>query len=418
MNRAAPISRPDRSFYAVAGFALALLVVGLLAAHRMEAGGHVVTGMNNSIVWGVPHVFAIFLIVAASGVLNVASIGSVFGNPVYKTRARLSGLLCLAMLAGGLMVLMLDLGRPERLVVAATHYNFRSVFAWNVFLYSGMFAIVAVYLWTLMEQRMNRHAKSAGLVAFVWRLVLTTGTGSIFGFLVARQGFGSALLAPMFILMSFAWGLAVFYIAQSVIYAWNGMRLPDAIHRRMRNLLGIFVASVLYMVAAQHLTNLYFARQVAFERFALLEGGVYPALFWFGYVLLGSLLPLVLIYAPRLGGQRASLWAALLVVAGAFCQLYAFIIGGQAFPLEMFPGATVRSTFLDGEVAPYVPSWPEFALGIGGVGAALLITVIGVRVLDFLPHDEDADAGRDSARAGVPAREAAATPGVPAAASR
>ena len=41
--------------------------------------------MNNQIVWGLPHVFAIFLIVAASGVLNVASIGSVFG------KARLQG---------------------------------------------------------------------------------------------------------------------------------------------------------------------------------------------------------------------------------------------------------------------------------------------------------------------------------------
>ena len=90
----------------------------------MEEHGHVVTGMNNQMVWGMPHVFAIFMIVAASGVLNVASIGSVFGKTVYKPRAPLSGLLCLAMLAGGLMVLMLDLGRPERMIVAATHYNF------------------------------------------------------------------------------------------------------------------------------------------------------------------------------------------------------------------------------------------------------------------------------------------------------
>jgi Ni/Fe-hydrogenase subunit HybB-like protein len=80
----------------------------------MEEHGHVITGMDNQIVWGLPHVFAIFMIVAASGVLNVASIGSVFGQPVYKPRAPLSGLLCVALLAGGLMVLMLDLGRPDR----------------------------------------------------------------------------------------------------------------------------------------------------------------------------------------------------------------------------------------------------------------------------------------------------------------
>ena len=56
--------------------------------------GHIVTGMNNQIVWGMPHVFAIFLIVAASGVLNVASIASVFGKTAYKPLAPLSGLLC------------------------------------------------------------------------------------------------------------------------------------------------------------------------------------------------------------------------------------------------------------------------------------------------------------------------------------
>jgi hypothetical protein len=40
-----------------------------------------------------PHVFAIFMIVAASGVLNIASIGSVFGKVVYKGRAPLAGML-------------------------------------------------------------------------------------------------------------------------------------------------------------------------------------------------------------------------------------------------------------------------------------------------------------------------------------
>ena len=109
-----------RNFWLLIALGAAVTAVGLAAAHFMELHGHIVTGMNNQVVWGLPHVFAIFMIVAASGVLNVASIGSVFGQPVYKPRAPLSGLLCIALLAGGLMVLMLDLGRPERLVVAAT----------------------------------------------------------------------------------------------------------------------------------------------------------------------------------------------------------------------------------------------------------------------------------------------------------
>jgi molybdopterin-containing oxidoreductase family membrane subunit len=134
-------------FWALLAAGCAVLLAGLGAAHVMEVEGHVVTGMDNQVVWGLPHVFAIFLIVAASGVLNVASIGTVFGRSIYKPRAPLSGLLSLAMLAGGLMVLMLDLCRPDRLVIASTHYNFTSMFAWNVFLYSGLTALVYVYLW-------------------------------------------------------------------------------------------------------------------------------------------------------------------------------------------------------------------------------------------------------------------------------
>jgi len=114
-------------FYGLLAALGAVILVGLGAVHQMEHSGHHVTGMNNQIVWGMPHVFAIFLIVAASGALNVASIASVFDRPLYKPMARLSGLLAIALLVGGLAVLVLDLGRPERLVVPMTHDNFKSI---------------------------------------------------------------------------------------------------------------------------------------------------------------------------------------------------------------------------------------------------------------------------------------------------
>jgi len=115
------------------------VLFGFLAYLYMHHHGHVVTGMDNQIVWGLPHVFAVFLIVAASGALNVASIASVFNKPMYKPLAPLSAILALALMLGGLLVLVLDLGRSDRLVVAMTHFNFKSMFTWNVFLYSGFF---------------------------------------------------------------------------------------------------------------------------------------------------------------------------------------------------------------------------------------------------------------------------------------
>src|SRR3990172_6562471 len=176
------IEGDSSGFYALLGALGALILAGLGASWYMEHNGHYVTGMSNRIVWGTPHVFAVFLIVAASGVLNVASIASVFGRELYKPLARLSGLLAITLLAGGLAVLVLDLGRPDRLIEAMTYYNFKSIFAWNIYLYIGFFGIVIVYLWMMMERRINDYTKPVGMLAFIWRLTLTTGTGSIFGF--------------------------------------------------------------------------------------------------------------------------------------------------------------------------------------------------------------------------------------------
>lgn len=382
-----PLQLRSHLYYALLAAGAVLVLMGLYSVHLMETQGHIITGMNNQIVWGLPHVFAIFLIIAASGVLNVSSIGSVFNKPAYKARAPLAGLLSIAMLAGGLAVLMLDLGRPDRIIVAATNINPKSVFAWNVLLYSGMFATVAVYLWTMMEKRMAPWSKPAGFMVLVWRFLLTTGTGVIFAFLVARQAYGTAILPPMFVVMSFAWGMAVFHIVQSAIYAWNGMPLDDYVQKRMRNLMGVFVFGALYFVVVYHLTNAYFARQMAFEKFILLDGAPYALLFWLGYVVLGNLLPLLLIFHPALGKSRCVLAASLLIVAGAFALLYVFIIGGQAFPLAIFPGYDVSSTFADGVVAQYRPSLPEMLLGLGGIGIAFMITAIGIRVLDFVPQE-------------------------------
>ena len=373
-------------FYALLGFIGLFVLAGLGAAYYMEHNGHWVTGMTNQVIWGTPHVFAVFLIVAASGALNVASISSVFGKTPYKPLARMSGLLAITLLVGGLAVLVLDLGRPDRLIVAMTYYNFKSIFAWNIFLYIGFMIIVAIYLWMMMERKMNDYTKPAGFFAFVWRLILTTGTGSIFGFLVARQGYDAAVMAPMFIIMSFAFGMAIFILVLMAACKWSDRPLGDAILMKLKNLLGVFIGAVLYFVLIYHLTNLYITEHHGFERFVLLDGGVYTSLFWIVQIGLGSLLPLALLYLPATAKSRT--WisvASLLVIIGGLAQMYVIIIGGQAYPMEMFPGKEVSSTFFDGVVASYSPSLPEIILGIGGIGLALAATVVGVRVLRFLP---------------------------------
>jgi Ni/Fe-hydrogenase subunit HybB-like protein len=385
-------SKPLVWAFVVAG---ALALAGLGAAYYIEHHGHVVTGMDNQVVWGMPHVFAVFLIVAASGALNVASMASVFDRAHYKPLARLSGLMAMALLMGGLAVLVLDLGRPDRLIVAMTTYNFKSIFAWNIFLYTGLLAIAAVYLWTMMEWRANRFAKIAGMAAFLWRLALTTGTGLIFGFLVARPGYDAALLAPLFIAMSFAFGLAVFILALIGLYKGDARPLGDAIVRRMGRLLGVFVAAVSYFVLVYHLTNLYAPEHHGFERYLLTDGGIVTAMFWVGQVAIGAVLPLILVFgvpAERLSRCRV-MAACMLVILGGLAQLYVIIIGGQSYPMDLLAGWQATSSFFDGARSVYHASLPEVMLGVGGAGIAAVIVLAGAKVLALMPQTlADSDA--------------------------
>ena len=365
------------------------VLFGALSWNYMHHYGHVVTGMDNQIVWGLPHVFAVFLIVAASGALNVASIASVFNKPMYKPLAPLSAILAIALMLGGLLVLVLDLGRSDRLIVAMTHFNFKSMFTWNVFLYSGFFALVGIYLWTMLDRTVKSYSKAAGTAAFIWRLVLTTGTGSLFGFLVARELYGTAMLAPMFIIMSFAYGLAVYLMVLAAAYSWTGRVLGDTVMQRLRYLLAVFVAAVLYFVVTYHMTNLYFTKFHAVEAFILRDGGIFTTLFWFGQILVGCVIPMVILLTG-LGKQRSWIMiACALVILGGILQMYVTIIGAQAYPLDLFPGMTVKSSFFDGVVNSYAPSVPELFLGLGGVAIALLVTTFAVKVLRLLPESLD-----------------------------
>ncbi|MHB8915512.1 MAG: NrfD/PsrC family molybdoenzyme membrane anchor subunit, partial [Thiobacillus sp.] len=255
--------------------------------------------------------------------------------------------------------------------------------------YSGFFALVGVYLWTMLDNKVKTYSKYAGTAAFIWRLILTTGTGSLFGFLIARELYGTSMLAPMFIIMSFAYGLAIYLMVLFAAYAWTNRPLGDVVVKRLKNLLTVFVAAVLYFVVVQHLTNMYFENKQSVEAFILRDGGIYPLLFWIVQVGLGCVAPLIILLTA-LGKQRSWIMVACaLVVIGGIAQMYVTIIGAQAYPLDLFPGMKEASSFYDGMIHPYTPSLPELLLGLGGLAIALLMTTFAVKTLRLLPAQLD-----------------------------
>jgi len=362
------------------------ILVGYLCSHYMETEGHYVTGMNNQIVWGLPHIFAVLLIVIASGVLNIASISSVFDKKLYKPLAPLSALLAMAFLIAGLAILVLDLGRPDRLIVAMTTYNFKSIFAWNIFLYSGFAGILAIYIWTMLDRNVKKFSRPAGIFAFTWRIVLTTGTGSIFGFLISREAYGTAILAPLFIIMSLLYGTVVYFLIVKAINYFQKTLFSEEIFLNLRKLTLLFLFANLYFLILYHVTNLYISKHLEFEKFILLDGGVYTIAFWIGQVVVGLLLPLFILFRDENKSESSLMSATLLILIGSFLAMYVIIIAGQAYPLKIFTNYEIlESSFYDNVIHTYIPTIWELGLGLGGIALSLIIVLIGIANLDFLP---------------------------------
>ncbi|MCF6189495.1 MAG: polysulfide reductase NrfD [Cocleimonas sp.] len=373
-------------YWGVLGF-FGLLVLGGVYAFLHMHEGHYTTGMDNQIVWGLPHVFAIFLIVAASGAANIATIGTVFGQQVYKPQGRLSIILAASLLVGGLVVLLLDLGSIGHVIeMAKGSMNFKSIFSWNMFLYSGFVMILTLYLWTMMARSKVAKFlyKPFGILNMFWRFMLTMGTGSIFGFLIARQYYDAAIMAPLFIVSSYVFGTAIYTIVLMVTYKFTGRELGDVVLNRLRNSLAVYIVLVLFFEMTRHLTNLYATEHHGVEAY-ILTGG-FSNLFWYGQILLGSILPIFLIWCRCLKNNRlAHLGAVIFAVIGGFIQIYVILIGGQSYPLVLFPNAETSSSFFEGINNAYSASLAEWLLGIGGVGIALALLTVGVKVLRLLP---------------------------------
>ncbi|MFW6277951.1 MAG: NrfD/PsrC family molybdoenzyme membrane anchor subunit, partial [Halorhodospira sp.] len=120
------LAHPYRWLAALAGAGLWALL-GAATGLYLVINGHHVTGMDNQVVWGLPHVFAILLILSGAGTLALAGLAPRLTGAAGDPWGRLGTATAMALLLGGLAVLSLDLGSPQRLL-AALALNLHSSF--------------------------------------------------------------------------------------------------------------------------------------------------------------------------------------------------------------------------------------------------------------------------------------------------
>ncbi len=317
---------------------LVLFVAGAVAAlGKVFIWGESVTNYGSYTPWGLWVSLYVLMVAAAAGAAwtGIYVAWSQGGEP--KRLTTISLIAAGAFLAFGLGFIGTDLGKPMKGFLIFFSPAFSSKLAWASWLYMVFFVSLGGYLFT---QAKKAFMYLAGLAAVAFVLA----EGLFFGGMVARAAWNSVLTPISFLASAAAAGssvvLAVGQMHSAEIFAEEGYTV-----KRMM-ICSVIAVAVIELIHA-------FAGQA----------GILASVPFWGFVVLGVVVPLFMLYRGT-GGATPGL----LVLFGLACSKYAFIREG--FAIEPLPG--LSSAFQTARLSlSYTPSAVEWVVAIGFVAGAI-----------------------------------------------
>lgn len=318
-------------------FAVSLVVRLMNGASALE--------VTDVIPWAGLIAFFFLLASIGGGLLIVSAlIGfSIFPSLlVYQRNIAWGAVACLV--AAGVMVLI-DLGRPERVLNMLFHIHMASPFAWD-FIFLALSVVLGFACAVFKPNRIL--ACAAGISGAAVMVV----EGIIFVVSSGREFWHSSSIPLLFLLEGVIAGFAIVAFASS--------RGDGKLVRALAVLLAVLLAfNVVEWVYA------YMPFTGAAEDLALLTTGPLAPLYWFQLIVC-TVLPLVLLVAvPRSAIVRAS---SVLVLIGIVAAKFTILLAGQSVDVM-------------GIFQPYAPSLLEIGLSLGGLGFAGLLYLVGAKIL-------------------------------------
>jgi molybdopterin-containing oxidoreductase family membrane subunit len=372
--------------YFIAMAVLALLALaGVYSTYQMHVHGLYLSGMTNRVPWGVQISMAIFYIGLSAGSLVVSGLYGIFGKLEYKPFARIAAYLAMLFLIAGLLSILTDQGRVDRVFVKPfTYFNLSSMFSINPSLYSGHIMICIIYLWALFREK-GRLTKIASLTVCLWAIGTHTGTGAIFAF-VPRELYNSSLLPPSFVAAALSSGAALMILVMVALFRLTKRYLdPSLVIWLGRRLLAVFLLCALYVMLIENAHRYYLAESHE-AGYYFLFGGFHSFLFWIGLIFVGSVVPAVLLFIRRTGESIPWLvFSASLVVIGVLCERFLIVVPGLTHAPDLFPGMEVTGTVVPEGIVTYSISFMEMLQALGVFGVIGFLFLAGLKYMPLAP---------------------------------
>ncbi len=353
---------------------LILIGLGFAAYCHQTLQGLTVTGMSRDVSWGLYIAQLTFLVgVAASAVMLVLP----YYLHHYQDFGRITILgefLAVSAVVMCMIFVVVDLGKPERLMNIFLHPTPNSVLFWDVTVLSSYLLLNIFVGWAVLEAERKQVPPPKWIKPLVYFSVplavsIHTVTAFLYAGLPGRGYWLTAILAPRFLVSAFAAGPSVLILLAMALRRFAGFDAGDRAIQTLAKIvcyaiiLHIFfflleVFTVFYSRIPSHMTHFIYL-------YAGLDGKSALVPWMWGALFMG-LTAIVILIVPKWRSQDKLLAQACVLVFGC-----TWIDKG----LGMMAGGYIPNPMH--EVTEYGPTWVEIAVAVGIYAlGGLILTVL------------------------------------------
>ena len=393
-----------------------LTILGLLAYADQLSKGLIVTAMGDYASWGIYiSNFVYFVAISLVGSLITAVLrlsGVKWSTPL----TRIAEMIAVSGITVASIIIIVDMGRPERFYNLFTHGRLQSPIIWDVVVISTYFVIslLLLYLPLLPDlrlllnysrgkadfpKRMYRWLGSfwkndphqIGIARRGIRLLAVTivpvafAIHTVTSWLFAttyRPGWDSTNFGPYFISGAFLVGGGAVMIAMYMLRQTYRLEkyITDRHFDQMGRIVVMLVLVYLYFNVNEFLVPAYKMEEKERGVLMSLFAGRYAPLFWTA-IFCTMFLPLFILVFRKGRRPFPAFVAGILVVIGSWFKRYVIVTPTMLHPF--LPMQDVPAYQLH-----YFPSPHEWAIAIGSMAGMMLITTLLVRIFPIIPIEE------------------------------
>ena len=338
----------------------ALVVVGLGCWVYQLIVGLSATGMNNGTSWGLYIISFMFFVGLSVGSLAVASVAYVFKVDRLKTIALPAVIISTVCIGAAGLFVLVDLGsihRVWRMIIGA---NIVSPLVWDMCVITLCLIVDVLFLVYLIKGN-ERKTSIIARIALPCALLVITVDAWLFGLQIAKEGWYSAVLAPIFVASALDSGIALLLLALSALKKAGIYDIPQGLTALLAAALCVCISIDAFFILCELVTMAYPGTLGG-------EGGL--------------IVPFcILVFAKNRQNSKLVIFSCVLVFVGVICKRIWLLLNAFVVPNIMgAPGiiwgssAATEATGVNSfaVVSSYMPSAAELLVCAGLVSLAIL----------------------------------------------